>query len=58
MTGAPEAALEDLLEDLLGSLLGDLLVLGSELAHALTPGNCSLLSALGRAELLACVWLG
>ena len=48
MTGAPEAALEDLL----GSLLGDLLVLGSELAHALIPGNCSLLSALGRAELL------
>ena len=52
MTGAPEAALEDLLGDLFGSLLGDMLVLGSELAHALTPGNCSLLSALGRAELL------
>ena len=42
MTGAPEAALEDLLGDLPGSLLGDLLVLGSELAHALTPGNYSL----------------
>ena len=52
MTGAPKAALEDLLGDLLGSLLGDLLVLGSELAHALTPWNCSLLSALGTAELL------
>ena len=53
MTRVPEAAPVDHDGDLLEVLLEVFLVLMvSELAHALTPANCSLLSASRRAELL------